>query len=411
MIKLFTDSDLDGIGCGLVAKIAFGDKVEVSYCSYRNLNERVDRFIENPEQNGAQIYITDLAVNEEVEKKLEKRFSSGNHVQMVDHHITAMHFNDYQWGFVKPEYEDGRKTSATSLYYEFLREKELIPPNKALEEFIELVRQYDTWEWEVNENFAAKRLNDLFFIINIEQFETDMLERLKTKDTFSLNDTEEMILDIEEKKIERYINAKNRQLVQTFVDDYCVGVIHAERYLSELGNALAKQNPHLDLITLVNVGTKKLGFRTIYDHVDVSAFAKKFGGGGHPKASGASLTKETFDLFVVNVFDQAPVRRDAHNNVLNNKANEKGTLFVNRKREFSNIHKAGDQPWAVIHNKKLLDENFETFENAEQYVKRNYGSGIAFDKEVIAHLADTMKVSEEEVRNSYLDFLDKSRKI
>lgn len=27
MIKLFTDSDLDGIGCGLLAKIAFRDEV------------------------------------------------------------------------------------------------------------------------------------------------------------------------------------------------------------------------------------------------------------------------------------------------------------------------------------------------------------------------------------------------
>ncbi|QOR65020.1 oligoribonuclease [Cytobacillus suaedae] len=407
MIKLFSDSDLDGIGCGLVAKLAFGDEVEVAYCSYRNLNERVERFIDDPENNDAQIYITDLAVNEDIEKKLAERFKKGKHVQMVDHHVTAMHFNQYDWGFVQPEYEDGRKTCATSLYYEFLLEKNLITSSPALEEFIELVRQYDTWEWEANENTAAKRLNDLFFIISMEQFETEMLERLKTQESFSLNDTENMILDIEEEKIERYINAKNRQLVQTFVGDYCVGIVHAERYLSELGNALAKLNPHIDLITLVNVGTKKLGFRTIYDHVDVSAFAKQFGGGGHPKASGATLTKETFDMFVVNVFDQLAVRRDAPNNELNVKENKKGTFYVNRKREFSKIHKVTEQPWAVLHNNNLLEESFETFDQAEHYVKRNYGSGIAFDNEVISLLADSLKVSEEDVRKSYQEYLEK----
>ncbi len=407
MIKLFTDSDLDGIGCGLVAKLAFGDEVEVAYCSYRNLNERVERFVDDPENNDAQIYITDLAVNEDIEKKLAERFKKGKHVQMVDHHVTAMHFNQYDWGFVQPEYEDGRKTCATSLFYEFLLEKNLIKSGPALEEFIELVRQYDTWEWEANENMNAKRLNDLFFIISMEQFETEMLERLKTQESFSLNDTENMILDIEEEKIERYINAKNRQLVQTFVGDYCVGIVHAERYLSELGNALAKLNPHIDLITLVNVGTKKLGFRTIYDHVDVSAFAKQFGGGGHPKASGATLTKETFEMFVVNVFDQYAIRRDAPNNELNVKENKKGTFYVNRKREFSKIHKATEQPWAVLHNNNLLEESFETFDQAEHYVKRNYGSGIAFDNEVISLLAESLKVSEEDIRKSYQEYLEK----
>lgn len=407
MIKLFTDSDLDGIGCGLVAKLAFGDEVEVAYCSYRNLNERVERFIDDSENNDAKIYITDLAVNEDVEKKLANRFKKGKHVQMVDHHVTAMHFNQYDWGFVRPEYEDGRKTCATSLYYEFLLEKNLIKASNVLEEFIELVRQYDTWEWEANENTAAKRLNDLFFIISMEQFETEMLERLKTQESFSLNDTENMILDIEEEKIERYINAKNRQLVQTFVGDYCVGIVHAERYLSELGNALAKLNPHIDLITLVNVGTKKLGFRTIYDHVDVSAFAKQFGGGGHPKASGATLTKETFEMFVVNVFDQHAIRRDAPNNELNVKENKKGTFYVNRKREFSKIHKVTERPWAVLHNNNLLEESFETFDQAEHYVKRNYGSGIAFDNEVISLLAESLRVSEEDVRQSYQEYLEK----
>jgi uncharacterized protein len=318
MIKLFTDSDLDGLGCGLIAKIAFKDEVDVSYCSYRNLNQRVTGFLYNPENNDASIYITDLSVNEEVEKKLEERFKKGKPVQMVDHHVTALHFNDYEWGFVQTEYESGKKTSATSLFYEFLLDKKLIEPNKALEQFIELVRQYDTWEWDENDNIAAKRLNDLFFIIGIEQFEKDMLSRIQeNSESFSLNETENMILDMEEKKIERYINMKNRQMLQAFIDEYCVGIVHAENYHSELGNALGKKNPHLDLIAILNVGNKKMGFRTIYDHVDVSAFAKKFGGGGHPKASGCSLTEDTFKKFVVDVFTSEPRRPDAEQNQYN----------------------------------------------------------------------------------------------
>jgi oligoribonuclease NrnB/cAMP/cGMP phosphodiesterase (DHH superfamily) len=108
MVKLFTDSDLDGLGCGLLAKMAFGDQANVTYCTYRNLNQRVSNFLEHGDHK-QQIFITDLSVDKENELKLQKRFESGQLVQMVDHHVTALHFNEYEWGFVKTEYEDGRK--------------------------------------------------------------------------------------------------------------------------------------------------------------------------------------------------------------------------------------------------------------------------------------------------------------
>ncbi|MFS0863211.1 DHH family phosphoesterase [Fredinandcohnia sp. 179-A 10B2 NHS] len=406
MIKLFSDSDLDGVGCGLVAKLAFGESVDVSYCSYRNLNERVEKYIENPEHNHAQVYITDLAVNEKNEKELQKRYKAGNHIQMVDHHKTAMHFNDYEWGFVKAEYETGKKTCATSLYYEFLLERNLIKQSKGLEEFIELVRLYDTWEWETENRIEAKRLNDLFFIIGLEQFESEMLERLKNAtDTFRLTDAEEFLLDTEDKKIERYINSKNRQIVQTFIEDYCVGIVHGEQYISELGNALAKLNPHLDLIAILNVGTKKIGLRTIYDEVDVSEFAKRFGGGGHPKASGCSMGETAFELFVKNAFPLYAIRQDAPQNELNVKENESGVLFVNRKGEKSLVFLGQENQWRVVHEKKMLEPTFANFADVERFVKRNHASGLAFDNELLSYLGEILKKDESTLRKNFQESL------
>ncbi|MFT4414051.1 DHH family phosphoesterase [Fredinandcohnia humi] len=405
MIKLFSDSDLDGVGCGLVAKLAFGDSVDVSYCSYRNLNERVEKYIENPEYKQSTIYITDLAVNEKIEKELEKRYKKGNHIQVVDHHKTAMHFNKYEWGFVQAEYEDGRKTCATSLFYEFLLERNLIEKNKGLEEFIELVRLYDTWEWEPNNRVEAKRLNDLFFIIGLEQFEGQMLERLHKSDTFRLTDSEDFLLDTEDKKIERYINSKNRQMVQTFIEEYCVGVVHAEQYISELGNALAKLNPHLDLIAILNVGTKKIGLRTIYNEVDVSEFAKRFGGGGHPKASGCSLGDTAFELFVKNTFPLYSIRHDAPQNQFNVKENENGTLYTNRKGEKSFIFIKPEGQWVIHHEKKMLDQAFSTFEEAERYIKRLHASGLAFDNELVSYVSENLKMNEDAIQKNLQESL------
>jgi uncharacterized protein len=407
-MKLFTDIDLDGLGCGIIAKIAFGEEANVSYCSYRNLNQWVDKFIDNPDFKNTDTYITDLAVNEAVEKKLEKRFKDGHPIQMIDHHVTALHFNNYKWGLVQPEYEDGKKTCATSLFYDYLKEHQKINGSKGLEEFIDLVRQYDTWEWDKNNNVVAKRLNDLFYILNREQLEIEILKRLKENpNTFSLNETENFLLDIEDRKIERYILSKNKQMVQTFTHDYCVGIVHAEQYLSELGNALNKRNPHLDMIVLLNTGGKKVGFRTIHDHVDVSKFATRFGGGGHPKASGCEMTQEAFEKFVVNVFPLSPIKPDPEKNEMNIKDSTYGTCYENRKGEISYIRPLSNGHYEVIHHRKKLEQPFDSFESAENYIKRNYSSWLCYDNDNTRHLCSMLSISPEVVRENYGSIIKK----
>jgi uncharacterized protein len=399
---IFTDIDLDGLGCGLIAKLAFGDKANVFYCSYRNLNQRVEAVIKNPENNNVEIFITDLAVNEMVEKKLEERYKQGKPVQMIDHHVTAMHFNQYKWGSVIPEYESGKKTCATSLFYDFLIDNNKMKRNKALEEFIELVRQYDTWEWDENNNITAKRLNDLFYIRNREAFEEEMLKRLtENTDSFMLSDTENMLLDIEEQKINRYIHSKSRQLVQTFIDDYCVGIVHAEQYLSELGNALNNIYPHLDMIVLLNMGGKKMGFRTIHDEVNVAAFAKRYGGGGHPKASGSDMTAEGFTQFVVNVFEIQPLKPDSDRNEYNIKDSKDGTSFLNAKGEISFIIPTGEGEFNLVHNKKKINQNFTTFADAERFIKRNYSAWLQYDQEILYQLSNTSRIPIEKIKENY----------
>ncbi|NRD80395.1 oligoribonuclease [Bacillus sp. BRMEA1] len=402
MVKIFTDIDLDGLGCGVIAKIAFGERANIFYCSYRNLNQRVETFLTKSESAQEELYITDLAVNSEVEKKLMERFRQGKHVRVIDHHVTAMHFNEYEWGTVKTEYEDGKKTCATSLFYDELIRTGKLERNKALEAFIDLVRQYDTWEWDENQNFTAKRLNDLFYILNREQFEEEVIQRiLHHKDSFSLTDEENRLLDIEEQKIQRYIQSKNRQMVQTFVDNYCVGIVHAEQYLSELGNALNNLNPHLDLIALLNVGGKKIGFRTIHDEVNVAEFAQKYGGGGHRKASGADLTKEAFETYVAHAFHLIPLKPDADRNEFNLKESAVGSSYQNHNGEISYIVPEEKGQISIIHKGERLDIRFPTYLDAERHLKRNYSSWLRNDKEYLEHLTKVLKIPLDELKENY----------
>lgn len=45
-IKLFTHTDLDGVGCAVLAYLAFGyENVDVEFCSYDNVNQKVSNLL------------------------------------------------------------------------------------------------------------------------------------------------------------------------------------------------------------------------------------------------------------------------------------------------------------------------------------------------------------------------------
>ena len=78
------------------------------------------------------------------------------------------------------------------------------------------------------------------------------------------------------------------------------GVVFADKYISELGNELCKLNRELDYIAIVNMSTRSVSYRTIKDDVDMGMIAKKYGGGGHPKAAGSK-----FDVYkLARFFDE-----------------------------------------------------------------------------------------------------------
>jgi len=394
LIHLYTHNDLDGLGCGILAKLAFAEEIEVHYNSVARLNPQVERFLEgikNNEDKNDVLWITDLTVNEANSKKINQFVKTGGKAQFLDHHKTALHLNDYSWAKVLVSYDDGKLTSATTLFYDYLLENEWIKANDSLNEFVELIRQYDTWDWEKNELIKAKQLNDLFSLLSLDEFEGRMIERLKGEESFSFNDFEQQILKMEEEKINRYIRKKNRELIQTFIKDHCVGIVHAEMYHSELGNELGKENSHLDYIAILNMGGKKVSFRTIHDHIDVSAVAGGFGGGGHAKASGCTMTEEAFELFVKEVFPLDSSKLDAPKNQHNLKNNPAGSLYENQKKEKWFIMQNSNKSWVIEQNNKLLPVHFQTFSEAENFVKRQYSAALTRDDQYAEYIRNKKK--------------------
>ena len=390
MYKLLSHTDLDGVGCGILAKLAFGDRIKIRYNSIASLNREVEWFLENEERN-THLFITDLSVNEENEKRLEEFYQTGGKVQLLDHHKTALHFNEYEWGHVVVEDNEGSLASGTSLFYEYLIENELIQTSNAVDEFVELVRQYDTWEWEKNNNQEAHRLNALFFLISIDEFEEKMVNRLQNSDHFFFDEFEQKILDMEEDKVERYIRRKRRELVQTSIDDYLAGIVYAESYHSELGNELGKEYPHLDYIAMLNMGGKRISLRTIHDHVDVSEVAGHYGGGGHAKAAGCSLTNEAYNQFVTDTFHLDPVREDARRNRYNLKESSSGSLYETQNDDMFLVSLQNEDEWIIENSKGLSIHTFKSFKEAEIFLKRNYAAWLVRDDIFVKYLIRYIK--------------------
>ncbi|WP_203362069.1 oligoribonuclease [Bacillus sp. REN10] len=395
MYRLLSHNDLDGVACGILAKLALEKQVQIRYNSVSGLNHEVQWFLEhgNPQTF---LLITDLSVNEENEKRLNQFYQTGGKVQLLDHHQTALHLNEYDWAKVVIEDDTSKLTSATSMLYEYLIERKLMEPSTAVTEFVELVRQYDTWEWEKNDNHDAQRLNALFFLISIDEFEEKMIYRLTNSEHFFFDEFEQKILDMEENKIERYIRRKRRELVQAPIGNYFAGIVYAESYHSELGNELGKEYPHLDYIAILNIGAKRIGFRTIHDHIDVSQIASDFGGGGHNKAAGCSLTEETYTSFVTDTFHLEPLREDAKRNRYNLKESSFGSLYENSTEERFLLHPISNHQWAIKHNKEKIKETFTNFIEGESFLKRNYGAWLARDDGFVHHLMEHVK----EIRQS-----------
>lgn len=301
MIKLFTHTDLDGVSCEILGKIAFEEDINVVRCNYGDINAKVEEFI-NGDEEYDKLFITDISVNKEIADKL---LSVSDKVILLDHHKTALWLNEYPYALVQVEDEAVGKMCGAYLFYEYLKKNyKEFDDTPALKLFIDYVRMYDTWEWkEKYDNIIPKRLNDLMYMDGPNEFVDKMIYRLGNN-LFILDDTDLMKLQIEQTYINSYIAQKNETLIvnDSLFPEHTVGIVFADKYISELGNKLCELHPELDFVVLINMSTLTVSYRTVKDDLDLSDIAKGFGGGGHPKASGSRFNALIVNDMLNNIF-------------------------------------------------------------------------------------------------------------
>lgn len=288
MIKLFTHTDLDGIGCAILAKLAFGTEVvDIEYCNYDDIDSKVEEYFNSDSEY--ECHITDISISNELAYKIS---NSEKKYQLLDHHPTALRLNEFAWCNVQIENEETNiKTSGTEMYYRWLVDNNYLIKSYALDRFVELVRNYDTWRWTTlgDKGVICKQVNDLFYLYGKEKFIDWCITEIYEDSFPYLYESDELVLEIEQDNIDNYIKKKNEQMLIMPLCGKTCGVVFAEKYFSELGNKLCQMRPEIDFVAMIDMsGT--VSYRTIKDDIDLGKdVAKLFGGGGHAKAAGSKF--------------------------------------------------------------------------------------------------------------------------
>lgn len=289
--------DIDGVSPIILLKLCHR---EIDYHLLENgeIEEKLPIILSDVTEEYENIYITDLSLSENMYQWIETK-NWKDKIHIFDHHISHSYATIYPYVTIDIE------ECATSLFFRHL--KLLYPEfmNKdSLEQYVEHVLNLDLWHWVEKKDFLAKQLGDLFGILgNIDYIEY-FYQKLSSEDEFFLTSFEHKLLQIEDNRIKRYYERKNKSMLMFSYHSHQMGVVFAENYCSELGMMLQNAHPELDFIAMINV-EGGVSLRTQKNDIDLSEIATLFGGGGHRKASGFGVLEENRIDFIQNLFPDA----------------------------------------------------------------------------------------------------------
>jgi len=311
MIHFYTHGDLDGIGCALLATLAFGDDgILPIYVDYDDVDERLEGWLtHNPP--GQQLFITDICPNVNVVNLIRKQVEAGSlKALIVDHHKTTAWLAEFNL----PYFIHDTSACGTKLFYRWLRKKPEQVKRRhyqwrvncpELIRLVDTIDVYDRWLTQDPLWADAERLNRLCLTLGrdafIECFYNDLEAHTKPRMVF-LDD----IMQHKEMRAVMNILAEQLKAENIFCDR------NGQKFLltvsagniSQIANeALKAAEPEVDVqyVVILDPLYNKVHLRSRAGGVDVSAIAEKFGGGGHPPAAGFPFP---FEYILRNMFSR-----------------------------------------------------------------------------------------------------------
>lgn len=224
-------------------------------------------------------------------------------VLVFDHHKSAINDGCDKYDFTTIMETDvtGIKRCGTDLFYDYLCSYGLITRTSILDEFVELTRLEDTWEWKKAGNRGSKA-HDLAILLNglgIEKYIRSMILKVNSNaPTIEFTDEEKKI--VAEKKAEYLATLQKIWNEAEFFEDEnhnrFAGVFSDYEYRNELGEYVRSLNErelkYLVLIALEKGRFGQKSYRAIAEGFNVGKIAEEHGGTGHSAAASVNITEE-----------------------------------------------------------------------------------------------------------------------
>lgn len=288
-ILLFThEQDIDGMGSIILAKQAFKN-LDYITCQTFEINQKVEATIkDNSIYHYDLIFVTDLCIQEPLLSQINKDPQLKKKLIILDHHkseIKAGH-NKYPFVHIIVENEKG-KTCGTSLFYDYLITHNFLKPNQVLDEFVELTRQHDTWEWHtIYNNEKARMLYILFESLGYQEYINRMMNIVTSHSTIELTKEDKKII----KEFDQQFQKDSQDILKKMVivvqkieeNNYTIGYVRTPyKYRNDLNEIVIKNNiNNIDVLGMIITDKETVSYRNI-KAIDTSIIGTYFGGKGH----------------------------------------------------------------------------------------------------------------------------------
>ena len=301
-IKIFSHNDLDGFGAPVLVKtvqdVMFPDaEFDLTSIGAGRIDSELDYWFKSPEAATAtDVWIMDMTPDSEhTMQELNQQFA--NHWLVFDHHETEAALRQkFAANTVKPA--DAKiSPSATSLVWDWLKTlpgfvKLNQDRQQQLAELVELIRAYDTWDWQNDpdmsekERQAADDFNQLFWFYPLDYSEAFVQSVFDKGWTAYRQDNDLLIQTLNERRA-KYLKSHLKDVVEATADGHRFGIVYASDHKSEIAHELLVQQPDLDAALVIS--PKSVSLRS-NGKVDVAKFAETYyQGGGHADAAGGRL--------------------------------------------------------------------------------------------------------------------------
>lgn len=294
-ILLFTHkNDIDGMGNAVLAKLAY-ENVDYNLCGTFDLVKIVEEYYTSGKiYNYDKIFITDLCLDEEMIKKISNDEKLKNKFNILDHHKTYDNEKYTKYSFVKVQLKNEKGLCCgTSLFYEYLLQNNLLDKNnKAVEEFVELTRLHDTWEWKnIYNNEKARELALLFDSLGTTGYIDFMYQKLKVEKEFNFNELEITLINNKKTQIDIAIKEYLDNIYCREINGLKAGILFITyEHRNEIAEYLRENKYDIDFVMMVSIDKGVVSYRTVKDNICVREVAELFGGKGHDKAATNPIT-------------------------------------------------------------------------------------------------------------------------